>query len=290
MREGRLNVRRPGNRLHHNTGVSLLDPPTAGAASKRENPFSGTVAAGLYQVGRPYHHPRALQRIRRIVGTERVNRALDVACGTGLSTVALAEIAVEVVGIDTVSEMIALARHQSNVEYLVAPAEEMPFEADSFDAVTVASGVHWFDQQRFYQEAHRVLRPGGWLAIYDHYFGGEILDDTTFEQWTTERYLKELSTPARGPKFDPRKIIPDGYVILGDESYEDPIHMSHESLVSYLLTQSNCIAALRGGRTSLPGLRQWLRQETKQFFPTEGDVRTFRFSGSISCLQSTRPS
>ncbi len=223
------------------------------------------------------------------MGTERVNRALDVACGTGLSTVALAEIAVAVVGIDTVSEMIALAARQSNVEYLVAPAEEMPFEADSFDAVTVSSGVHWFDQQRFYQEAHRVLHTGGWLAIYDHYFGGEILDDATFEQWTTETYLKELTTPPRGPKFDPRKFIPDGYVHAGDESYEDPINMSHEPLVSYLLTQSNCIAALRSGRTSLPSLRQWLRQETKQFFPNASDVRTFRFSGSISCLRTTTP-
>lgn len=220
-----------------------------------------------------------------IVGPEPINRALDVACGTGLSTVALAEITIQVIGVDTLPEMVALAPRQSGVEYLVAPAEELPFIPDCFDAVTVASGVHWFDQQRFYQQACRVLRTGGWLGIYDHFFGGEILGDVTFSQWTTERYLSELPTPARGPRFDPDKFIPSGLMHVGGDEYEDPIEMSHESLVSYLLTQSNCIAAMRGGGRSLSDLRHWLQQETRQFFPSTSAMRTFRFYGRINCLR-----
>lgn len=255
-----------------------------------DNPFSGTVAADLYAAGRPFYHPRAIRRIQKIVGDAPINRALDVACGSGLSTVAIADIAAEVIGLDTAAEMVAVAAHRSGVQYLVARAEEMPLEPDCFDAVTVASGVHWFDQERFYKEANRVIRPDGWLAVYDHYFGGEILGDSTFARWTTERYLSKLPTPARGPRFDPGTFMPDGFVHLGGDNFEDPIKLSHASLINYLLTQSNCIAALSAGRLSLPDLRQWLRLETRQFFPRASSKRAFRFHGTINCLRSIKPS
>ena len=41
-----------------------------------------------YDRGRPFHHPRSLERVRDIVGRAQRSGALDIACGTGMSTVA----------------------------------------------------------------------------------------------------------------------------------------------------------------------------------------------------------
>ncbi|XP_056227016.1 putative methyltransferase DDB_G0268948 isoform X3 [Seriola aureovittata] len=48
------------------------------------------------------------------------------------------------------------------------PAEELPFTSGEVDLVTAMTAAHWFDHQRFLQEADRVLRPGGCLALLSY--------------------------------------------------------------------------------------------------------------------------
>src|SRR6266566_3385197 len=78
------------------------------------NFFASESAAQRYAKGRPYFHLIVIGRIKkRLALTFPVRRALDVGCGTGLSTMALKEIAERVVGIDSSAEMIGLARADS---------------------------------------------------------------------------------------------------------------------------------------------------------------------------------
>jgi ubiquinone/menaquinone biosynthesis C-methylase UbiE len=106
---------------------------------------------------------------------EPVPRALDVACGTGQSTLALKEVASQVVGTDTSREMLAQATREAGVRYVEAPAEDLPFADDSFCLVTVALALHWFERSRFLTEVRRVLDPGGWLVVYDNGFLERVL-------------------------------------------------------------------------------------------------------------------
>jgi SAM-dependent methyltransferase len=46
-----------------------------------------------------------------------------------------------------------------------ATAERLPFRDESLDAITVAQAFHWFDARAALAEFHRVLRPGGRLAL-----------------------------------------------------------------------------------------------------------------------------
>ncbi len=55
-----------------------------------------------------------------------------------------------------------------------SPAEELPFEDGSVDLVTTMSAFHWFDRSRFLQEAHRVLKPHGCLAILNYTMDMEL--------------------------------------------------------------------------------------------------------------------
>ncbi len=50
--------------------------------------------------------------------------------------------------------------------YRVAPAENSGLEDASVDLVTVGQAVHWFDQERFFDEVRRVAVPGGAIAVW----------------------------------------------------------------------------------------------------------------------------
>jgi SAM-dependent methyltransferase len=243
------------------------------------NPFAEPELGRLYNQGRPFLQAR-VRRIAELVGTSTVRRALDVACGTGLSSLALADLAEVVVGADIAPGMLAAARRHPSVHYVLAPAERLPFPEAAFAAVTVASGVHWFDQEPFFAEASRVLVASGWLAIYDHYFLGEMEDVPSFRTWARESYAARYPTPARGRHFDATTETPTGFHRLGDDGYVDVVDMTHRGLVDYLLTQSNTTVAVTSGRESRAEIRHWLSDETKAFFE-QSQSRRLRFSTII---------
>lgn len=104
-------------------------------------------------------------------GSERV---LDLGCGAGHTTLAVARRAGHVTGIDVTAEMLAEARAQAashgarNVEFLDGDACDVPFENASFDVVTCRFAAHHFpDMERSVREAARVLRPRGTYLLVD---------------------------------------------------------------------------------------------------------------------------
>jgi SAM-dependent methyltransferase len=52
------------------------------------------------------------------------------------------------------------------VTYRVANAEQSGLDEASVDLVTVGQAVHWFDQEKFFDEVRRVTVPGGALAVW----------------------------------------------------------------------------------------------------------------------------
>ena len=251
--------------------------------TRPDNPFAAAGAGAQYHQGRPYHHPRSIARIFTMLGIETASRALDVACGTGMSTVALADRVDAVVGVDRSSDMLAFAPRADRVNYAFSTAEALPFEDASFDGVTTCSGVHWFDQPRFFAECRRVLRGAGWIALYDHYFLGEMVDVPEFAVWTRELF-KKYPLPARTPQVgDPRSEQPPGFTKVGDEFFADDIEMTHDGFVDYILSISNLVAAAEGGIPRAE-LRDEMRSTTAAFF-AGSQPSTVRFLGSITCLR-----
>jgi ubiquinone/menaquinone biosynthesis C-methylase UbiE len=96
-------------------------------------------------------------------------RILDVGCGDGSNAVTIARVGASVVGIDVNSERLALAtagKRSSLVEFRRMDAADLAFEDESFDRVVSFCGIeHFPNDEQVLAELHRVLRPGGILAL-----------------------------------------------------------------------------------------------------------------------------
>jgi SAM-dependent methyltransferase len=97
-------------------------------------------------------------------------RALDVACGTGVLARELYSrtgSSGRVAGIDPSPGMVAVAKHLAPaVEWREGVAESIPFPDQSFDAVVSQFGLMFFtDRRQALREMLRVLAPGGHLAV-----------------------------------------------------------------------------------------------------------------------------
>ena len=116
----------------------------------------------------------ALQEI--VDGTPQ--RILDVACGTGDSTISIARAAAEgseVIGADISEGMMALVKGKAEkagvgerITLQVADGEALPYGEGAFDRVTCAFGIRNFEhKERGLAEFHRVLKPGGKAVILE---------------------------------------------------------------------------------------------------------------------------
>src|SRR4029434_8150559 len=109
---------------------------------------------------RPCFHPLVAERIRAFLSLKRPSAvALDVACGTGQSALALTEIAESIIAMDLAPSMLARAPVHERIRYVEASAEQLPLGDSSADLMTVSLAFHWFDRGRFLAEARRVLQP-----------------------------------------------------------------------------------------------------------------------------------
>ena len=114
------------------------------------------------------------RRLCEAVGANGAGTILDVACGPGIITTALAEKARAVVAFDLTPEMLEHARRRcakagrTNVTFKEGSATDLPFAAGSFDGVVTRLAIHHFTElRRVFDEMFRVLRPDGTLVVAD---------------------------------------------------------------------------------------------------------------------------
>jgi ubiquinone/menaquinone biosynthesis C-methylase UbiE len=110
-----------------------------------------------------------LPNIVRIVAPEKGKRILDLACGQGYFSHALAAKGAHVTGADISPELVDLARKHGghNEEFYVASADSLgKFKDKSFDAAVCVLAIQNIERMGdAFREASRVLRPGGKFVI-----------------------------------------------------------------------------------------------------------------------------
>ena len=119
-----------------------------------------------YALARP-RYPRALYDW--ILGQCRDrDAAWDCATGNGQAAVDLAPHFGCVQATDLSREQVQHGMHSPNIVYSAQPAERTDFADGSFDLVTVAQALHWFDYGLFWNEVARVCRPGALFCAWGY--------------------------------------------------------------------------------------------------------------------------
>lgn len=138
--------------------------------------FNGAVTQFWGWAAPAYNQPLLQQWVYRPAHDEVIavlkghgcRRVVDVACGTGILADRIQrELHPDAVyGVDMSDGMLAQARERSAaVEWRKGPAEKLPFDDGAVDAVVTTSAFHWFDQPAALRDFHRVLAPGGVVAV-----------------------------------------------------------------------------------------------------------------------------
>ena len=243
-----------------------------------------SVAEG-YSKDRPYVHPEIIKKIKlRLNLSEKIKYVLDVGCGAGLSTIALKEIAENIIGVDSSESMIKSAIKDDNIKYFNYPAEYLPF-SHKFDLITLAGAINWIDRSKFFLEAKNILNDEGIVVIYDNYILGIMEEDDRFEAWYTNEYLKRYLKPLRDETpITNEEAVKYGFEKIDSENYTNKVKFTLEKFIKYIFTQSNITTVLENQTEDYDHIKEWFASYLAPFF--DGHERTLVFGGYIWYLKN----
>jgi demethylmenaquinone methyltransferase/2-methoxy-6-polyprenyl-1,4-benzoquinol methylase len=130
------------------------------------------------------------KKVLKLVSDKNPKTVLDIATGTGDLAILMTNTSAEkIIGLDISAGMLEVGRNKikaknlsDKIEMILADSENMPFEDNTFDAITVAFGVRNFENlEKGLAEILRVLKPDGIFVILET----SVPDKTPYKQGYT---------------------------------------------------------------------------------------------------------
>jgi ubiquinone/menaquinone biosynthesis C-methylase UbiE len=164
-------------------------------------------------------------RLLSAIGPLTGRRVLDVACGPGIVTRALAEQAGDVAALDLTPQMLAKARERcakaglSNVVFHEGSATALPFADHAFDVVVTRLSFHHFLEPKIVlAEMLRVLKPDGIVAVAD------VVTDEDLEKSELQNAIEIFRDPSHVRMLPASELLAlvsqDGLTVLHEETWE----------------------------------------------------------------------
>lgn len=123
------------------------------------------VAAATYHRARPGYPPAAIERLLEIAGVGAGDAVLDLGAGTGLLSERLGARGSRVYALEPNERMRSGLSRIPGIEAIDGTAERIDLPDGAVRLATAAQAYHWFEPARALPEIHRVLEPGGFLAV-----------------------------------------------------------------------------------------------------------------------------
>jgi len=155
-----------------------------------------------YAQTRPHYPSELFSYLASLL--DRRTLAWDCATGNGQAALELARYFERVIATDISAEQLRHSVPHPRVTYRVAQAEQSGLDGQSVDLLTVATALHWFDLDRFYSEACRVVRSGGVLAVWTYHVG---YVEPPFNE-VVERFYRDVVSPYFAPGA---RLVDDRY-------------------------------------------------------------------------------
>jgi SAM-dependent methyltransferase len=243
--------------------------------------------AACYAFDRPPVHEQIL---RSACLTRRADRALDVGCGAGLSTAALAPLARQVVGLEPVAAMLAHRRTVApHASFVIGQAEQLPFAAGSFDLVTAAGSLNYAGLPSALAEIARVLTRDGTFLLYDFSAGRRSVSGTELADWYAS-FERRFPPPPGWQSLEVRELplARYGLRLLDFTEVETWLPMTFDAYLRYALSEVNVDSAIARGSCSAEEAGDWCRTTLAAVF-TRGEV-TVIIPGYVATLAAaTKP-
>lgn len=160
--------------------------PCQMSLSRRERAQSYDIVAAAYDRVRPSYPDEVLDDLVALSGLPTRGRILELGCGSGIATLALAERGYRILALEAGHWMAALAREKlarfPMVDVEVCDVERWASAGRVFDLVLCAASYHWLMAEERVILASRALRGGGALAIVDYLHvrgGSQVFFDRT---------------------------------------------------------------------------------------------------------------
>ncbi len=172
------------------------------------------------------------KKVVKLIGATNPKQILDIATGTGDLALMMSKLNPErIVGLDISpgmlevgKEKIAKANLSDKIEMIVGDSEKMPFDNNTFDAITVSFGVRNFENlDKGLSEIHRVLKPGGIFVVL------ETSNPTKFPFKQGYKFYTNYILPIIGKLFSKDKIA---YSYLSESANSFPFGAAFNNILT----------------------------------------------------------
>lgn len=209
----------------------------------QEFPDHFSAQAALYASSRP-DYPEALYAF--LAGLTPAHQlALDCGTGNGQCALRLTEHFDQVIGADGSAEQISHAQAHPRLEYKVATAENTGLQDQSVDLLTAATAVHWFDLPRFFEEARRVLKPGGILATWTYCHTDISPEINVITEGYALETIREFWKPQHTLVFEGYQTIDFPFALQPCPDFHSEKDWNSEQLLNYFMSWSSSQAYLK---------------------------------------------
>ncbi|WP_233898167.1 bifunctional demethylmenaquinone methyltransferase/2-methoxy-6-polyprenyl-1,4-benzoquinol methylase UbiE [Tenacibaculum piscium] len=171
------------------------------------------------------------KKVVKLVGENNPQQILDIATGTGDLALMMASLHPQkIVGLDISAGMLEVGKQKiskenlsDTIEMIVGDSENMPFENETFDAITVSFGVRNFENlDKGLTEIRRVLKTGGKLVIL------ETSNPTKFPFKQGYKFHTNFILPIIGKLFSNDKVA---YSYLSESANSFPFGQAFNNIL-----------------------------------------------------------
>ncbi|TWC64616.1 class I SAM-dependent methyltransferase [Herbaspirillum sp. SJZ099] len=242
--------------------------------------FGSTAAA--YLTSAVHAQGADLQELAQIAAAIPDARVLDLGCGGGHASFAVAPVVQKVIAYDLSAQMLdvvasaAQERGLDNLAVRQGSADKLDFPDASFDLVCTRFSVHhWRNVPQALREVLRVLKPGGRFIVIDTAAPADVLADTYVQ---AIELLRDTSHVRNISLNSWRKLLGQaGFAIASDKTWK--LRLEFDSWVARMRTPAGNVAAIKALWDSAP-------QEVKDYFALDG---AYSFSIDVAMLQARKP-
>jgi len=204
------------------------------------------ITAFHYSTYRPPLHPLILKKC--ISPHDKFNHGLDIGCGTGQSSIALANYCDEVTGIDTSQDMIQRSIPHPRVQYLYYKGDNIGFKDDHFDIVTLAGSLYYAKSQKLLNNIIRITGYSAKIIVYDFQI---MLDEILFKLGINTSDIEHLNYNHQ-----------EDFSGLFEECIQEEI--SGEDKIQFNITNSNLVHLLLSSKGNYLYLEEKFKAENLQ--------------------------